>query len=85
MSVAWDDPVIFSWDKNPFLYGRPMTLGAAVDYFAGLSPQQKECARITLSSPVQLSMGLPAAYEFAGLKIDALVTLRRSASARLAA
>jgi hypothetical protein len=77
MSITWDDPVRFSWDNSQLLVGRAMTLGTAIDYFASLSPQQKECARISLRSPVELNAGLPAAYELAGAKIDALVALRR--------
>jgi hypothetical protein len=62
-----------------------MTLGSAVDYFASLSSAQKQCARISLISPVQLIAGLPAAYELSGGKIDALVALRRTARRTLAA
>ena len=85
MSIAWDDPVRFSWDSDRLLVGRPMTLGTAIDYFASLSPKQKACARISLSSPVQLIAELPAAYELDGLAIDALVALRQSKRSKLAA
>jgi hypothetical protein len=85
MSIAWDDPVNFSWESTQLLVGRAMTLGSAVDYFAALSPAQKECARISLFSPVELSDGLPPAYELNGGKIDALVALRRAAHTKLVA
>jgi hypothetical protein len=85
MSIAWDDPVRFSWDNNQLMVGRPMTLGTAIDYFAGLSPKQKACARISLSAPLQLVADLPAAYELDGFKIDALVALRHPGQRRLAA
>ena len=85
MSIAWDDPVSFSWESSPLLVGRTMTLGAAIDYFESLSPKQKMCARISLSSPLQLITGLPPAYELSGGKIDTLVTLRQASGARLAA
>ena len=85
MSIAWDDPVSFGWESTQLLVGRAMTLGSAVDYLAGLSPKQKQCARISLCSPVQLIPGLPAAYELNGGKIDALVALRQSALEKRAA
>jgi hypothetical protein len=85
MSIAWNEPVRFSWDSSPLLVGRSMTLGTAIDYFASLSPQQKACARISLHSPVQLIADLPAAYELNGMRISELVALRRSAQDRRAA
>ena len=85
MSIAWGDPVRFSWEGSQWLLARTMSLGSAIEYFSGLSPEQKACARISLSSPLQLVAGLPAAYELDGIKIDAVVALRRSSEARLAA
>jgi hypothetical protein len=85
MSIAWDDPVSFGWDSSPSLVGRTMTLGTAIDYFAKLSPKQKICARISLSSPLLLSTDLPPAYELSGGKIDTLVALRQASGAKLAA
>jgi hypothetical protein len=79
MAIAWDDTVNFSWDNGQLMVGRPMTLGHAVDYFASLSPEQRECARISLASPVQLFAELPPAYELSGGRIGALVALRLAA------
>ena len=76
MAISWNDRVNFNWDDSRLAVGRAMSLGAAVDYFAGLSPRQKQFARISLQSPVQLISDLPPAYEFNGDKIDALVALR---------
>jgi hypothetical protein len=76
MTISWNDRVNFNWDDSRLAVGRAMSLGAAVDYFAGLSSKQKQHARISLSSPVQLITDLPPAYEFNGNKIAALVALR---------
>jgi hypothetical protein len=76
MAIPWNNRVSFSWDDSQLLVGRAMSLGAAVDYFTTLSARQQECARISLSSPVQLVVDLPPAYELHGGKIAALVALR---------
>ena len=76
MAIPWNDRVNFNWDDSQLAVGRAMSLGAAVYYFGSLSPKQKEFARITLSSPVQLITGLPPAYELNGNKIAALAALR---------
>ncbi len=85
MSIAWDDPVSFGWETAQLPVGRTMTLGGAVDYFATLSSAQKQCARISLLSPLELIAGLPAAYELTGGRIDALLALRRTERSTCAA
>ena len=76
MAIPWNDRVNFSWDDRRLAVGRAMSLGTAVDYFATLSPKQKQAARISLTFPVQLAVDLPPAYELSGNKIATLVALR---------
>jgi hypothetical protein len=78
MAIPWNDRVNFNWENSRLAVGRAMSLGAAVDYFDSLSATQKEVARISLSSPVQLITDLPPAYELNGDKIAALVALRHA-------
>ena len=82
MAIPWNDRVNFSWDDHRLLVARAMSLGAAVDYFATLSTKQKQYARISLSTPVQIVPDLPPAYEFNGGKIATLVALRADHAGR---